>query len=54
MEHDSTIARGSSVPVIKFKAGKKINFMKRNKKTTEKIQPLSESSFHKRFQNFFQ
>ena len=46
-------ARGKEVPVIKLKTGKKINLIKTNKTTIEKIHPLKLSSFHNKNQNLF-
>jgi len=53
MLHDSTIDRGSFEPVAKLNNGKKINLIKTNKNTNAKIQPFKLSSFHNKYQNFF-
>jgi len=52
MLHDSTIAKGKDVPVIKLSVGKKMNLIIMNKNIIEKTQPLKLSSFHKINQNF--
>jgi hypothetical protein len=52
MLHDSTIANGSVVPVVRFRNGKKTNFMNTNKKINEKSHPLKLLSFQSKNQNF--
>jgi len=51
MEQDSTITKGSVVPVVRERRGKKINLITTNKKIRENIQPFRESSFQTTNQN---
>jgi len=53
MLHDSTIARGRDVPVIKLKPGKNINLINTKIIIIEKIQPFKLSSFHSKNQKSF-
>src|SRR3989344_8352795 len=53
MLHDSTIASGSLVPVVRFINGKKTNFITRKINIIEIIHPLMLSSFQTIYQKSF-